>query len=193
MYRIAVAALLLSLLGLSAGFAVAQPEPDRCEQNFRNAVGRYRKIYQAALAAIDQNDAEAVAQVEAKYGDFRAIYEAEMGIGNGNIDAGEDTCVLYVDANGKARLGTRVYRLGPRIATQPAAHSLPPALTEHRAWIIRGTARIRSGPGLQYNQVGRCGLGQPLTIWRPAVNDFVRASCHNRNGWIHQSLVMTDW
>ena len=60
---------------------------------------------------------------------------------------------------------------------------------EHQAVVIAGPARIRRGPGLNHRHLRWCGEGWPLTVWGPAQNGWMRASCYGSNGWIHFSLV----
>ena len=69
------------------------------------------------------------------------------------------------------------------------AVSAPAPAGEHRATVIDGPARIRSGPGLEHPHHRWCDQGLTLTVWTPGVAGWLRASCYGGNGWIHESLV----
>ncbi|MCY3947330.1 MAG: hypothetical protein OXF44_13725 [Anaerolineaceae bacterium] len=78
--------------------------------------------------------------------------------------------------------------------TQPAPAPVPvgdaalPASGE-QAIVISGPAHIRSGPGAGHPHLRWCGIGWSLTVWPPAQNGWLPASCYGANGWIHESLV----
>ncbi|MCE2489584.1 MAG: hypothetical protein J4G17_06375 [Anaerolineae bacterium] len=55
--------------------------------------------------------------------------------------------------------------------------------------MIDGPARIRSGPGQQHSQLAWCADGAPLTVFPPAVDNWLPASCYGANGWIYEPLV----
>ena len=57
------------------------------------------------------------------------------------------------------------------------------------ATVISGPAHIRSGPGQEHPHLRWCGIGWTLTVWPPAQNGWLPASCYGANGWIHESLV----
>ena len=52
-----------------------------------------------------------------------------------------------------------------------------------------GRVRIRAGASLDTEIVGFCPAGAKLTVWLPAAGDWLAASCHDVNGFIHSSLV----
>ena len=58
-----------------------------------------------------------------------------------------------------------------------------------QAVVISGPAHIRSGPGQEHPHLRWCGIGWTLTVWPPAQNGWLPASCYGANGWIHESLV----
>ena len=83
-------------------------------------------------------------------------------------------------------------------ATEPDA--APPAVSDSDeplppsglpAVVTSGPAHIRSGPGAEHPHVRWCGVGWSLTVWPPAENGWLRASCYGANGWIHENLVST--
>ena len=63
---------------------------------------------------------------------------------------------------------------------------------EFSAVVINGPARIRTGASLENAIVGLCPKGYQLTVWLPGEGDegdWLIASCHNLNGYVHNSLV----
>jgi len=60
---------------------------------------------------------------------------------------------------------------------------------EFTAVISSGPARVRDGASLESPIVGLCAAGAKLTVWLPAAGDWLTASCHEVNGFIHNSLV----
>ena len=60
---------------------------------------------------------------------------------------------------------------------------------EFSAVITRGPARIRAGASTDDDIVGLCAKGDKLTVWLPGEGDWLTASCHGFNGYIHNSLV----
>lgn len=109
----------------------------------------------------------------------------ESGVGNGWIADSPNTCVLYISASNEPVMGTRIYRFGSSRPDQSST-STSGGL---QAIVIDGPARIRSGPGLDHSFLRWCAQGLDLTIWPPAVDGWLLASCYGANGWIHESLV----
>ncbi|MCY4527067.1 MAG: hypothetical protein OXB89_10735, partial [Anaerolineaceae bacterium] len=72
---------------------------------------------------------------------------------------------------------------------QPAAASVSSGASGQQATVVDGPAHIRSGPGQEHLHLRWCGVGWSLTVWPPAVEGWLPASCHGANGWIHESLV----
>ena len=107
------------------------------------------------------------------------------GVGNGWLAGLPNSCVLYTASSDEAVMGTWIYRL----ESGPAASALPPATGEHGAVVIDGPAYIRSGPGLEHSHHRWCITGWSLTVWTPAQNGWLRASCYGGDGWIHESVV----
>lgn len=126
----------------------------------------------------------------------RMNWEQRNGVGNGWVADRPDSCVLYISASSRPVRGTRVYRLKPvaavtRSGADPGADSgVDPGALPAR--VSRGPARIRSGPGLEYPELTWCGFGWSLTVWTPATEGWLRASCYGVHGWIHGSLVQID-
>ncbi len=114
-------------------------------------------------------------------------WSAIVGAGNGWFDDGPDSCVLYISASGEPVLGTRIYN--PRLTADRAE---TPTGSARQATVVDGPARIRSGPGLEHSGLAWCATGAALTVFPPAVDDWLPASCYGANGWIHQSLVRYD-
>ena len=79
----------------------------------------------------------------------------------------------------------------PATAPGPAGDAVLPASGE-QARVVSGPARIRSGPGQQHPLLAWCAIGASLTVFPPAVDSWLPASCYGANGWIHASLVQVD-
>lgn len=60
---------------------------------------------------------------------------------------------------------------------------------EYSATLDKGRARIRAGAGMDGEIVGYCAEGAALTVWLPAVDGWLTASCYGVTGYIHESLV----
>ena len=70
-----------------------------------------------------------------------------------------------------------------------SASEEPAPASGQPATVIDGPAHIRSGPGQEHPHLRWCGIGWTLTVWPPAQNGWLPASCYGANGWIHDSLV----
>ncbi len=110
------------------------------------------------------------------------------GVGNGWFADQPNSCVLYTSTTGEPMMGTRIYQPDWAIPVLPAA-SWVTGPGEHQAVVINGPAHIRSGPGLDYPHHRWCRQDWSLTVWTPAQDGWLPASCYNGNGWIHESLV----
>ena len=64
-----------------------------------------------------------------------------------------------------------------------------PAAGEYTAVISKGPARIRTEASLEGEILGLCPRGQGLTVWLPAVDEWLTSSCLGLTGFIHSSLV----
>ena len=60
---------------------------------------------------------------------------------------------------------------------------------EFTAVISSGRARIRAEASLDGEVRGFCRLGDRLTVWLPAIDDWLTSSCQGVTGFIHSSLV----
>lgn len=110
---------------------------------------------------------------------------ADSGVGNGWIAGPPNSCVLYISASNEPVMGIRIYRFdssGPDSASSSSRDG-------QQAVVVDGPARIRSGPGLEHPLVRWCAQGRSLTVWPPAADGWLLASCYGANGWIHESLV----
>ncbi|MDE0608531.1 MAG: hypothetical protein OXH77_01285 [Anaerolineaceae bacterium] len=117
----------------------------------------------------------------------RPTWAARVGAGNGWFYDGPDSCVLYISASNEPVLGTRVYLPASLADREETATD-----SGQQATVTDGPARIRSGPGQQYPRLALCEHGHSLTVWPPAQNGWLPASCYGANGWIHDSLVQFD-
>lgn len=79
----------------------------------------------------------------------------------------------------------------PATAATGATGPAPAAVSGsgQSAVVTNGPARIRTGPGMEHDTVGLCGIGWSLTVWSPGQGGWLQASCYGANGWIYQSLV----
>ncbi len=75
---------------------------------------------------------------------------------------------------------------------QPAVVSVPPGASGRQATVVDGPARIRSGPGAQHARLAWCADGASLTVFPPAVDNWLPASCYGADGWIYGPLVNYD-
>lgn len=180
-YIVAIAALLLfTLLPVSA--------QDRCAQNKNRSLNASEKQELERLLDIPPQDRFPTETAAIESLQERMSWDQRNGVGNGWITDQPDSCVLYISTSNEPVLGTRIYRLESRpesVETVP----VPEALL---ARVNRGPARIRSGPGLEHLHLGSCDYGMPLTVWSPASEGWLRASCFGVNGWIHESMVQRD-
>ena len=120
-------------------------------------------------------------------------WAVRVGLGNGWVSAGSNSCVLHYGSSGNPVMGTLLYLLGSSAGVAaPAPVAAGVDGQAQQAIVIRGPARIRSGPGLTHANLGWCGIQQPLTVWTPAQGGWLQASCYGVNGWIYASLVQVS-
>lgn len=120
--------------------------------------------------------------------EMRANWAARVGAGNGWVVDAPNSCVLYYDASNEPVSGTRLYLLE---SAETAGEAFAPG-DGQSALVIKGPARVRSGPGLEHGRLRWCIAGTALTVWTPAVDGWLRARCRGGSGWIHESLVGID-
>ena len=168
---------------------------DRCVQN------PYRVRSTAELAELRQH----YNQGTIFPGELRRLRELEElefswadrnGVGNGWVADLPNSCVLYTASSGEAVMGTRIYFLAGQqqsVTEQDTAQGETLPASGQQALVTNGPAHIRSGPGQEHPPLRWCGIGWPLTVWPPAQDGWLRASCFDGDGWIHESLVrITD-
>jgi len=185
MFRIAMLALatlvLLPLFPLSA--------QDRCVRNLHSIRGPAELERELAerreeLFFATQPDHISFVTQRISWLEQRLKPDARVGLGNGWIADAPNSCILYISASNEPVMGTRIYFIDS-IAELP----VPSVASQQRAVVTDGPARIRSGPGLEHPRVSWCAQGLGLTIWPPAVDGWLRASCYGANGWIYEPLV----
>ncbi|MCY4023274.1 MAG: hypothetical protein OXF32_07485 [Anaerolineaceae bacterium] len=117
----------------------------------------------------------------------RLNMDAVVGLGNGWIADMPNSCILYISASNEPVMGTRIYRLeaGKSDDSTAVPGGQPAVVTD-------GPARIRSGPGLQHSRLAWCANGAALTVFPPAVDNWLPASCYGSNGWVYAPLVQYD-
>ena len=188
-------AIILFSLVLQLFLLVPVSAQDRCVQNNPQVPNRAEFAQELAerrdelIFATDPVHISFVTQ-RIRWLEGRLDPDAVVGLGNGWIADVPNSCILHISASNEPVMGTRIYRLEP---ASPAVVDDSAAFPGgHSAVVTDGPARIRSGPGLQHPRLAWCATGAALTVFPPAVDNWLPASCYGSDGWIHESLVHVD-
>ena len=173
----------------------AAAQADRCVQNYpyrvRNTaeLADLRRWYNLGPGDILPDALIRLRELEVSWAD-------RNGVGNGWVADQPNSCVLYTASSGEPVMGTRIYFLAGQqqsVTEQDTAQGETLPGSGQQALVTNGPAHIRSGPGQEHPHLRWCGIGWPLTVWPPAQDGWLRASCFDGDGWIHESLVrITD-
>ncbi len=181
--------LALAVLLLLPGVPLAAQTQDRCVQNSYSDSRIQQELSERREELRFATNPDHISFVTQRIKLLEGIpnWDSKNGVGNGWIADSPNTCILYISSPNEPIMGTRIYFLGTA-----GVLPVPSAVSGQQAVVAEGPARIRSGPGLEHPRVRWCDQGLPLTVWLPAVDGWLRASCFGANGWIHESLVQLE-